>query len=91
MATIGNLSRYQVETTDVDEYLIGRLYAGQAVTMTITALDGLQLSGFVRTVSFQQRHSTSGDNYLVVIDPTGSSRDLRPGMTVRITFADQTQ
>lgn len=89
VATIGDLSRYQVETTDVDEYLIGHIRPNQAVTMTVEALDGLELRGFVQSVSLQQQTTAGVGNYPVVIDLRGPLPDLRPGMTVRITFVDQ--
>jgi multidrug efflux pump subunit AcrA (membrane-fusion protein) len=87
IATIGDLSRYQVETTDLDEYLIGYVTPGQPVTMTVEALDQAQVRGFVKTVALQQQQSASASNYPVVIDLAGSNPSLRPGMTVRITFA----
>lgn len=86
LATIGDLSRYQVESTDVDEYLIGYIKPGQLVTMTVEALDQAPLRGFVKTVALQQQQSASGSNYPVVVDLAASNPDLRPGMTVRITF-----
>jgi hypothetical protein len=88
VATIGDLSRYQVETTDVDEYLIGQVHPSQSVTMTIEALGGRRLSGTVDTVGLTQQTSTAGvANYPVVIRLFASDPDLRPGMTVRITFS----
>lgn len=90
VATIGDLSRYQVETTDVDEYLIAQIRPNQAVTVTVEALDGLELRGFVKSVALQQQQSASGaTNYPVVIDLGGPNPNLRPGMTVRIRFPDQ--
>ncbi|HZT05896.1 MAG TPA: efflux RND transporter periplasmic adaptor subunit [Chloroflexota bacterium] len=86
--TIADLSRYQVETTDVDEYLIGHIYPGQTVTMSVEALDQAQIDGVVKTVSLQQQQSASGANYPIVIDLGHQRPDLRPGMTVRITFLE---
>jgi multidrug efflux pump subunit AcrA (membrane-fusion protein) len=87
--TMGDLSAYQVETTDVDEYLIGHIKPNQAVTMTVEAVDRLQLRGFVRSVALQQRQSAEGlRNYPVVIALGSPNASLRPGMTVRITFLE---
>ena len=88
VATIGDLSRYQVETYDVDEYLISQIYPGQQVTMTVEALDGRKLTGTVDTVALVQQTSSAGvSNYPVVIRLNSSDPDLRPGMTVRVVFS----
>jgi multidrug resistance efflux pump len=86
--TIADLSRYQVETSDIDEYLIGYIYPTQAVIMRIEAVEQTQISGVVRTVGLQQQQSSSGANYPVTIDFAQQDPSLRPGMTVRITFAE---
>ncbi len=87
VATIGDLSRLQVETNDVDEYLISQIYPGQSVTMTVEALDSRKLTGTVDTVALVQQTSSSGvSNYPVVIRLNATDPDLRPGMTVRIVF-----
>jgi multidrug resistance efflux pump len=89
LVTIADLSRYQVETSDVDEYLIARLHPGQAATLTIDALDGLELRGSVRSVSLQQVTVGGAASYPIVIElaPTGAS--LRPGMSARVGFASE--
>ncbi len=86
VVTVADVSRYQIETTDVDEYLIGYVKQSEPVTMTVEALDQVTLRGFVRTVALQQQTTSSGSNYPVVIDLAAANPELRPGMTVRITF-----
>jgi multidrug efflux pump subunit AcrA (membrane-fusion protein) len=87
VATLGDLSRLQVETTDVDEFLIGYLSPGQGVTLIVDALDRRLFDGYVRTVSLQvQKNSSDDDHYPIVIDFVGSTASLRPGMTARVTF-----
>ena len=87
VATVGDVSRLQVETNDVDEYLISQIYPGQPVTMTVEALDGRKLTGTVDTVALVQQTSSAGvSNYPVVIRLDSSDPGLRPGMTVRIVF-----
>ncbi len=84
---VADLTRLQVETTDVDEFLIGHIRAGQAPNLQIEALDRRELTGRVRTVGLQPQTTTGGDqHYPVTIDLGGSQPDLRPGMSVRITF-----
>ncbi len=85
--TIDDLSRLQIATTDVDEFLLPHVRVGQTVEMTIEALDGRALTGRVRTVALEPRLTATGDaDYPVIIDPNGSTSGLKPGMTVDITF-----
>jgi biotin carboxyl carrier protein len=90
VATIGDLTRLRIETTDVDEFLIGSVYRGQAVTATVDALERLELRGYVRSVSLQQQLNDSGDeHYPIVVDLSSQPPELRPGMTVRVRFAQE--
>lgn len=87
IAYLADLRRLQVETTDVDEFIIARIHAGQPVTLTVDALDRREYSGVVRTVGLQQQPNASGDEaYPVVIDLNDSTPDLRPGMSARVYF-----
>jgi multidrug efflux pump subunit AcrA (membrane-fusion protein) len=89
VATIGDLGRLQVETTDVDEFIVGHVRRGQGVTMRFEALDRRELQGTVRSVGLVPRTTTAGDeHYPVVIDLATWPPDLRPGMTARISFGD---
>jgi multidrug efflux pump subunit AcrA (membrane-fusion protein) len=86
---IADLSRLQVETTDVDEFLIAHVRAGQNVSLQIEALDRREVTGRVGTVALQPQSSPGGDQqYPVTIDLGGQVAELRPGMSVRITFPD---
>ena len=86
---VADLRRLQVETNDVDEFLIGHVQPGQSVTLEIEALDRRELTGRVRTVALQPQPTPGGDqHYPVTIDLGGTPPDLRPGMSVRITFPD---
>jgi len=91
VATVADVSRLQVETTDVDEFLIARVRAGQRVVLTIDALDRAT-PGQVRTVGLEPTTPavvSGGDpNYPVTIDLLDVIPQLRPGMTVRILFPD---
>jgi multidrug efflux pump subunit AcrA (membrane-fusion protein) len=89
VATIGDLSRLRVETTDVDEFLIAHIRRGQRVRLTVDALDDQPLHGYVYTVALQHETTPLGDeHYPVVIELVETLATLRPGMTVRIDFAD---
>jgi hypothetical protein len=84
---VADLRRLQVETNDVDEFLIGHVQPGQSVTLQIEALDRRELTGRVRSVALQPQPTPGGDqHYPVTIDLGSTPPDLRPGMSVRITF-----
>ena len=86
---VADLSHLQVETTDVDEFLIGHVQRGQSVSLQIEALDRRDLSGRVRAVALQPQTTPGGDqHYPVTIDLGSTPTDLRPGMSVRITFPE---
>lgn len=88
VATLGDLSRLKVETTDVDEFVIGSVRPGQLVQLHIDAL-GRDLGGLVRSVALEPRTTPAGDeHYLVIIDLLEQAPELRVGMTARITFRE---
>ncbi|HEX2037265.1 MAG TPA: HlyD family efflux transporter periplasmic adaptor subunit, partial [Chloroflexota bacterium] len=88
VATIGDLSRLRVETTDVDEYIVWQLRRGQPVAVRIDALDRRQIPGYVRSVATQPEPGTAGSqHYPVTIDLVENPPELRLGMTTRITFS----
>lgn len=87
LIVLDDLSRLQVQTTDVDEFLISHVRPGEAVSMKVEALNGRQVTGQVQTVALEPRLTASGDSfYPVVISLAGSTAGLEPGMTVDITF-----
>jgi multidrug efflux pump subunit AcrA (membrane-fusion protein) len=89
VATIGDLSRLQVETTDVDEFLVPHARPSRVVRLTIDALDDHEVRGYVRTVAYEPELNESGDeHYPVVIDLPTQPPGLRPGMNVRIYLAE---
>jgi hypothetical protein len=89
VATLGDLSRLQVETTDIDEFLIGQLRVGQLVTLTVDALDQRQLIGYVRRVTLEPQPTSGGDeHYPTVIELVEQVPELRPGMTVRLRLGE---
>ncbi len=86
---VGDLSRLQVETTDVDEFVVGRVQVGRPVMVTVDALDQRQLQGRVRSVSLEPRRNADGDDhYPTIIDLDSVPPTLRIGMTVRVAFPE---
>jgi putative ABC transport system ATP-binding protein len=89
VASIGDLSRLQVETTDVDEFIVGQVTPGKMVLVTVDALNQLQLRGRVRSVSLEPRKNADGDDhYPTIIDLELPPLGLRIGMTVRVSFVE---
>jgi multidrug resistance efflux pump len=89
VARVGDLTRLQVETTDVDEYIISRIQPGQSASLRIDALDGQTFQGRVKLVAPEPETIATGDGaYPVVIDFGGPVAGPRAGMTVRVTFAE---
>jgi multidrug efflux pump subunit AcrA (membrane-fusion protein) len=89
LLTIADPSRLQVETTDVDDYLIGRIRPRQLATITFYALDGRSLRGTVRSISAQSQPAPGGGvQYPTVIELSGAAPDLRPGMSAHIVFEE---
>ena len=85
MATLGDVSRLQVETTDVDEFLIGRISRGTSVRLMVDAIGGSQINGVVRQIAVEPQTNANGDRqYPATIDLVDPPPSLRPGMTVRV-------
>jgi multidrug efflux pump subunit AcrA (membrane-fusion protein) len=89
LLTIADPSRLQVETTDVDDYLISRIRPRQLATVTFYALDGRRLRGTVRSISSQSQLGPGGGvQYPTVIELSGAAPDLRAGMSAHIVFEE---
>jgi len=87
VASVADLSHLQVETTDVDEFIVGRVKPGNVVLVTVDALNQRQLQGWVRSVALEPRSNADGDDhYPTVIDLEAPPPELRSGMTVRVGF-----
>jgi multidrug efflux pump subunit AcrA (membrane-fusion protein) len=85
IATVGDLTALRVETTDVDEYLVGSLRLGQAIEVSIDALGGRVLSGRISGITLAPQPTGSGDlHYPVYVGLDRADPGLRPGMTVRL-------
>jgi multidrug efflux pump subunit AcrA (membrane-fusion protein) len=87
IATVGDLSELQIETTDVDQYLVGAISPGQLVSVDIDALGQTEI-GRVRSVALEPAAASSGATpvYAVTIAIPPIAVELRPGMTVHLTF-----
>jgi putative ABC transport system ATP-binding protein len=89
IAAVGDVSRLRVETDDVDEFLVAQIRPGQAVTVTVDAIEGRELRGRVRTVALRSEKTAEGDDhYPVTVDLDWAPPELRAGMTVRVHFPE---
>ena len=87
IALVADLSRLQVETTDVDEFIVAQIRAGQAARLSFDAFDAREIRARVRSVSLQPRRTPEGDDhYPVVLDLEWTPPEIRPGMTARVAF-----
>jgi multidrug efflux pump subunit AcrA (membrane-fusion protein) len=87
VAIVGDLSQLRVETTDVDEYLIGKLRIGQPVEIAVDALPGQSLNGRVESVSLvAQAGAGTRLHYPVTVALDRPDPALRASMTARLRF-----
>jgi HlyD family secretion protein len=90
IAVVGDLSQLRVESTDVDEYLIGSLRVGQSVQIEADALPGRVFEGRVTTIALATEPGAGGrPHYPVKIALTAADSSLRPNMNVRLRFGAQ--
>jgi multidrug resistance efflux pump len=86
VALVGDLSALRVETTDVDEYLVGSLRLGQTIEVSVDALGSeVVLAGRVSGITLAAQPTGSGDlHYPVYVRLDRVDAGLRPGMTARL-------
>jgi HlyD family secretion protein len=84
--SLGDISRWQVETDDLTEIDVVRVTEGQPVEVSVDALPGEPFSGRVVRIQPQSETKAGDVTYTVLIDLTeGNTAKLRWGMT---TFVD---
>lgn len=90
LATIGDISGWLVETTDLTELEVVRIAVGDAATITFEALPELVLSGHVERIQVRGTGAAGNVVFAVAIRPSVHDPDLRWNMsaTVRITPSD---
>ena len=84
LITLGDLSTFRIETTDLDEIDVARITEGQAATLTFDALSDLTLTGHIMRIASMAEPGAGGVNYTVIIDPGELPPQIRWGMTVFI-------
>jgi multidrug resistance efflux pump len=87
IAVVADLRVLQVETSDVDEFLVSKVSPGQSVKVSVDALDNLTLNGTVTNVALLPQTGTSGGPaYPVIISVRSLPSEVRAGMSVRVSF-----
>jgi multidrug efflux pump subunit AcrA (membrane-fusion protein) len=87
VVVVGDLSQLQVESTDVDEYLIGSLRVGQAVQVEADAVPGRVYSGRITSLALATEPGAGGrPHYPAKIALDDADGSLRPNMNVRLRF-----
>ena len=90
LVTIGDLSGWLVETTDLSELEVVRVAVGDAASVTFEALPDLVLSGHVDRIQVRGTGDAGNVVFAVAIKPDTHHPELRWNMTatVRITPSD---
>lgn len=83
--TIADMKTMQVETLDLREIDISRIYVGQPVEIYIPALD-IEVDGAVQSIAWQALQLGEDRVYKVVITPSSQPRGLRWGMSAETRF-----
>ena len=87
LVVVADLRTLQVETSDVDEFLVTNVQVGQNVRVTVDTLDNLVLQGTVKSVAgLPQSDTSGGQSYPVIIALNGVPSQVKAGMSIRVTF-----
>lgn len=86
IVTIGDLSAWQVETTDLKEVDIIGIEAGQQVRIGLDAIPGIELTGVVDRIKAFGVDVRGDNTYIVYINLTNPDPRLLWNMTANVTF-----
>jgi HlyD family secretion protein len=81
VATLGDVSEFRVETTDLNEIDIYLVEMGQEVDLTFDALPERSIRGVVSRIAPMASLEQGGTNYTVIIELEEQDPGLRWGMT----------
>lgn len=79
--TLGDVSGWVVETTDLDEKDVPKVRVGQKVNVTFEALPGVQAAGVVKRIAPMAGDAQGGTSYRVRVELTEPVQSIRWGMT----------
>lgn len=90
LITMADLSKFQVETTDLDEWGVARVTAGQEVILTFKAFEKQEWRGHVVAIAPRGELLASGATvYAVTIVLEQRVPELRWGMTAEVKFVER--
>ena len=87
LVTVGDLSEWVIETTDLSEIEVVRIAVGDEATITFEALPDLVLSGRVDRIQVRGTTDTGGVMFAVTIRPLEHNPDLRWNMSATVRIA----
>lgn len=79
--TLGDVSNFKIETTDLNEIDLYLVRVGQKVDLTFDALPGRSIRGTVTKIAPMANMEQGGTNYTVTIELDEQDPELRWGMT----------
>jgi RND family efflux transporter MFP subunit len=85
--TLGDLSSWLIETTDLSELEVVRVFVGDRAAVTFDALPGLTLAGTVDRIQVRGTSSGGGVVFAVSIEPDSHEPRLRWGMSATVRIA----
>ncbi len=83
IATVGDLAKLQIETTDLNEKDVAGITVGATAKVSFDALPGVQVDGTVIKIA-PKSSKTTGVNYTVTIELASIPNGLRWGMTALV-------
>jgi HlyD family secretion protein len=84
VVTIGDLSSWLIETTDLSELEVVRIAVGDRATVTFDALPGLTLAGTVDRIQVRGTTADGGVVFAVAIRPDQHHPELRWNMSATV-------
>jgi multidrug efflux pump subunit AcrA (membrane-fusion protein) len=88
VVTIADFSSWVVKTTDLTEIDVVNIKEGQPVTLTLDAIPGASLKGYVMAIGQNYAEKQGDIVYKVTVLLTDSYPGMRWGMTTQIHFPD---
>lgn len=88
-AQLANLSRWQIETSDLTELNVAQVKVGDTVGLTFDALPDVTMNGKVIRIGDVGVNNKGDISYKIVIAPEGDAAGLKWNMTAAVTFENR--
>lgn len=86
LVRLADLSAFQFETTDLTELAVGRIKVGDAATVTVDALPGVEFPGKVTRIRAYGENRQGDIVYTVTVQPDRQDDRLRWNMTAAVSI-----